>query len=39
MIWVGNVYMPPATNLQTRGISEDVAKNEIEDVIGTIPPH
>ena len=38
-IWVGNVYLPPATNLQTRGIDEDSARTKIEDIIGSIPPH
>jgi hypothetical protein len=39
IIWVGNVYLPPATNLQTRGINEEVARNDVEDIIGSIPPH
>ena len=39
IIWVGNVYLPPATNLQTRGINEEVTRNDIEDIIGSIPPH
>ena len=39
LLWVGNVYMPPATNLQTRGIDEENVKNDIEDIIGEIPPH
>jgi hypothetical protein len=39
IIWVGNVYLPPATNLHTRGINEEVARNDIEDIIGSIPPH
>jgi hypothetical protein len=38
-IWVGNVYLPPATNLTTRGIDEDSARSEIEDIVGSIPPH
>ena len=39
LIWVGNVYLPPATNLQTRGIDEEAAKTDIEDIFGNIPPH
>ena len=39
IIWVGNVYLPPATKLQTRGINEEVARNDVEDIIGSIPPH
>jgi hypothetical protein len=39
LIWVGNVYLPPITNLQTRGIEEEAARHEIEDIIGAIPPH
>jgi hypothetical protein len=38
-IWVGNVYLPPATNLLTRGIDEEMARNEIEDILGSIPPN
>jgi Endonuclease-reverse transcriptase len=33
------VYLPPTTNLQTRGIDEDSARNEVEDILGHIPPH
>ena len=33
------MYLPPATNLQTRGIDEEVARNEVEDILGNIPPH
>ena len=39
LLWIGNVYMPPTTNLQTRGIQEETARDEIEDVLGNIPPH
>ena len=39
LIWIGNVYLPPVTNLQTRGIEEEVARHAIEDIIGAIPPH
>ena len=39
LLWIGNVYMPPATNLQTRGIDEENVKNDIEDIIGAIPLH
>ena len=38
-IWVGNVCLPPATNIQKRGIEEDAARNEVEDILGSIPPH
>ena len=38
-IWVGNVYLPPATNLQTRGLDEETAKTSIEDILGNIPPN
>ena len=31
--------MPPATNLQTRGIDEETVKTDIEDIIGAIPSH
>ena len=31
--------MPPTTNLQTRGIDEEDVRNEIEDILGHIPPH
>jgi len=39
LLWIGNVYMPPTTNLQTRGIDEEAARDDIEDVLGNIPPH
>ena len=39
LIWIGNIYLPPVTNLQTRGIDEEVARNNIEDILGNIPPH
>jgi hypothetical protein len=39
IIWIGNTYLPPATNLQTRGIAEGDARNDIEDIVGNIPPH
>lgn len=39
LVWVGNVYLPPATNIQTRGIDDEVARNDIEDIFGNIPPH
>ena len=38
-IWVGNVYLPPTTNLQTRGLDEETAKTSIEDILGNIPPN
>ena len=37
--WIGNVYLPPVTNLKTRGIEEEVARHAIEDIIGAIPTH
>jgi hypothetical protein len=33
------VYMPPTTNLPTRGIKEEDVRNAIEDILGNIPPH
>lgn len=33
------MYMPPTTNLQTRGIDEEAVRTEIEDLLGHIPPH
>ncbi len=33
------MYMPPTTNLQTRGIKEEDVRNAIEDILGHIPPH
>jgi len=39
LLWIGNVYLPPTTNLQTRGIYEEAARDDIEDVLGNIPPH
>ena len=31
--------MPPATNLQTRGIDEETVRTEIEELLGHILPH
>ena len=31
--------MPPARNLQTRGIDEETVKTDVEDIIGAIPSH
>jgi hypothetical protein len=31
--------LPPATNLQTRGITEEAATNATEDILGNIPTH
>jgi exonuclease III len=39
IIWLCNVYIPPATNIQTRGIDEEKAITEVEDILGNIPPH
>jgi hypothetical protein len=36
-IWVGNVYLPPVENMLKRGTDEDVARDLIEDVTGSIP--
>jgi exonuclease III len=38
-IWIGNIYLPPATNLETRGLDEENAKTSIEDILGNIPPN
>ena len=39
LIWVGNVYLPPATNIQTRGINDEVARNDIEDILHICVSH
>jgi exonuclease III len=39
LLWVGNTYLPPVNNLQTRGKTEEDARHAIEDIIGAIPPH
>jgi exonuclease III len=36
-IWVGNVYLPPVENMLKRGTDEDIARDLIEDVTGSIP--
>jgi exonuclease III len=36
-IWVGNVYLPPATSLQRRGVDEEEAKSLIQDILDEIP--
>ena len=35
--WVGNLYLPPAQNMQKRGNSEEEARSFIEDIMGSIP--
>ena len=38
-IWVGNVYLPPTESMLKRGKDEEVARELIEDVTGSIPPN
>ena len=38
-LYIGNVYAPPTTNLQARGITEDDVRAAVEDILGHIPPH
>ena len=33
------MYMPPTTNLPTRGIKEEDVRTAIEDILGHIPPY
>ena len=32
-VWIGNVYMPPAPNLQRRGVDEDETRSLIQDIL------
>jgi hypothetical protein len=36
-VWVGIVYLPPALSLQRRGIDEDMARSQIEEIMSSIP--
>ena len=36
-VWVGNVYLPPALSLVRRGIEEEMARCQIEEVMSCIP--
>jgi hypothetical protein len=36
-VWVGNIYLPPDLSLVRRGIDEELARSQVEDIVGCIP--
>ena len=36
-VWIGNIYLPPALSLVRRGIDEELARSQVEDIVGCIP--
>jgi hypothetical protein len=36
-VWIGNIYLPPALSLDRRGIDEELARSQVEDIVGCIP--
>jgi exonuclease III len=36
-VWIGNIYMPPAPNLQRRGVDEEETRILIQDIVEEFP--